>query len=142
MAQALDEHARPLGALAGGLDDDIDARPRIAKAIERILSGGHCLIIGHVPNSEHNAIGGGIGVICLQIDQAGERSTGKPGIRRDGILEVPKQKRKIGAIGNTDIRNGLQRFGLIALRVCLHAISFPARFRLGYTVWWRPAALS
>ena len=142
MAQALDIPVRLLGAPTGGLNDDIDARSRIARAIECLLSGGCRLIVGLIRNREHNAIDGGIGVIRLQVDRAGERGAGKPGIGRDGILKIPKQKLKIGAIGNTDVCNLLQCFGLIALRICLHAASFPVRFRLGYTVWRRLAALS
>ena len=83
-----------------------------------------------------------VGIIRLQVDRAGECGAGKLSIGGDGILQIPEQKLKIGAIGNTDIRNSLQRFGLIAARDRLHAISFPARFRLGYTVWRRLAALS
>ena len=142
MAQTLDKQVRLLGAPTGGLNDDIDARSRIAKAIECSLSGGHCLIVGHILNSEHNAIGGGIGVICLQIDRAGERGAGKSGIGCDGILQVSEQKLKIGALGNTDKRDAMQCFWYIAARGRLHAASFPVGFRLGYTVRRRSAALS
>ena len=60
MAQALDIPVRLLGAPTGGLNDDIDARSRIAKAIECLLSGGCRLIVGLIRNREHNAIDGGV----------------------------------------------------------------------------------
>ena len=88
------------------------------------------------------AIGNAVGIIRLQIDRAGEHGARKLSIGGDGILQVPEQKLKIGAIGNADIRNGLQRFWYIAACGRLHAASFPVGFRLGYTVWWRSAALS
>ncbi len=107
---------------------------RTAKALKRLLDSCQRLIVSHIFNGQHDAIGNAAGVICLQVDWEGECSAGKLCIGGDGILQVPKQKLKIGAIGNADIRNGLQRFWYIAARGRLHAISFPARFRLGYTV--------
>ncbi len=133
---------RLLSALLRGSNRSIDTRSRTAKALKSLLDSCQRLIVSHIFNGQYDAIGNAVGIIRLQIDRVGERGTGKPGIRRDGILQVPEQKIKIGAIGNTDIRNSLQRFGLIAARDRLHAISFPARFRLGYTVWRRLAALS
>ena len=133
--------ARLLSALLCGLNHGIDTRSRTAKAIEYLLDGGHCLIVKCIINGEHYAIDC-TDVICLQVNRVGECGAGKPGIGRDGILQVPKQKLKIGALGNTDIRNGLQRFWYIAACGRLHAASFPVRFRLGYTVWRRLAALS
>ena len=44
----------------------------------------------------------------------GEYGVGKPGIGGDGILQVPKQKLKIGAFGNTDKRDVMQCFWYIA----------------------------
>ena len=117
-----------------GLDDDIDACLCIPKAIEYLLDSDHRLIIKCVINSEHDAIGNAAGIIRLQTDRAGERGARKLCIGGDGILQVPKQKLKISALGNIDIRNGLQRFGPFALRIRLHAASFPVGFRLGYTV--------
>ena len=141
-AQMANDRVRPLGTPTAGLNNDIDARFRVPKAIKRLLNDAHRLVIERILNSEYNAVRSAAAIIRPQSDQTGERSTGKPGIRRDGILEVPKQKLKIGALGNTDIRNGLQRFGLIAACDRLHAISFPVRFRLGYTVCWPDGALS
>ena len=117
-----------------GSNRSIDARSRTAKALKRLLDGCQRLIVSHIFNGQHDAIGNAAGVICLQVDRAGECGAGKPGIGGDGILQVPEQKIKIGAIGNTDIRNGLQCFWYVATRGRLHAASFPARFRLGYTV--------
>ena len=133
---------RLFSALSCGSDHGIDTRSRTAKALKRLLDSSQRLIVSHIFNGQHDAIGNAAGVICLQVDWAGECSAGKLCIGGDGILQVPKQKLKIGAIGNADIRDGLQRFWYIAARGRLHAISFPARFRLGYTVWRRPAALS
>ena len=135
------DRVRPLGTPTADLNNNIDARFRAPKAIKRLLYDAHRLIIKGITNSEHHAIDY-TGVICLQVDRAGEHGAGKLCIGGDGILQVPEQKLKIGAIGNTDIRNGLQRFGLIAARGRLHAASFPVGFRLGYTVWRRLAALS
>lgn len=106
-----------------------------------LLDNGHRLIIKCIINSEYHAIDC-TGIIRLQTDRAGERGARKLSIGGDGVLQVPEQKLKIGAIGNADIRNGLQRFGLIAACGRLHAASFPVGFRLGYTVWRRLAALS
>ena len=136
------DRVRSLGTPAVGLNNDIDARFRAPKAIKRLLNDAHRLVIERILNSEYNTVRSAAVIVRLHSDQTGERSTGKPGIGRDGILQVPEQKLKIGAIGNTDIRNGLQRFGLIAACDRLHVISFPVRFRLGYTVWQRLAALS
>ena len=133
---------RLFSALSCGSDHGIDTRSRTAKALKRLLDSSQRLIVSHIFNGQHDAIGNAVGIIRLQVDWAGECGAGKLSIGGDGILQVPEQKLKIGAIGNTDIRNSLQRFGLIAARDRLHAISFPARFRLGYTVWRRLAALS
>ena len=132
---------RLLSALLCGSNRGIDARSRTAKAIEYLLDSDHSLIIKCIINSEHYAIDC-TGIIRLQVNRVGEYGVGKPGIGRDGILQVPEQKLKICAIGNADIRNGLQRFWYIAACGRLHAASFPVGFRLGYTVWRRLAALS
>ena len=142
LVQANGGLTRLLSALLCGSNRGIDARSRTAKALKRLLDGCQRLIVSHIFNGQHDAIGNAAGVICLQVDRAGECGAGKLSIGGDGILQVPEQKIKIGAIGNTDIRNGVQCFWYVAARGRLHAISFPARFRLGYTVWWRPAALS
>ena len=139
--QAVEDFVRLLVVFGQGLDDDIDACLCFPKAIEYLLDSGHSLIVKCIINSEYHAIDC-TGIIRLQIDWAGEYGARKLGIGDDGILQVPKQKLKIGVIGNTDICNGLQRFWYIPARGCLHAASFPARFRLGYTVWWCLAALS
>ena len=141
-AQMANDRVRPLGTPTAGLNNDIDARFRAPKAIKRLLNDAHRLVIERILNSEYNAVRNAAAIIRPQSDQAGERSTGKPGIRRDGILQVPKQKLKIRAIGNADIRNGLQRFWYIAACGRLHAAYFPVGFRLGYTVWRRAGALS
>ena len=140
--QAANYNVRLFSASVGSLNSDIDARFRTPKAIKRLFNDGHRLAIGHILNCEYDAVRNAAGVIRPQIDRTGERSAGKPGIRRDGILKVPKQKLKISAVGNTDIRNVLQRFGLIATRGRLHAASFPVHFRLGYTVCQPDGALS
>ena len=141
-AQMANGRVRLPGVCVGSLNDSIDARFCGSKVIERLFNGSHCLVIERIFNCEHDAVRSVAANIRPQIDRTGERSTRKPGIRRDGILQVPKQKFKIGVIGNTDIRNGLQRFWLIAARGRLHAASFPIRFRLGYTVCQPFAALS
>lgn len=133
--------ARLLSALLCGSNRGIDARSRTAKALKRPLDSCQRLIVSHIFNGQHDAIDC-TGIIRFQIDRAGERGTRKLSIDGDGILEVPKQKLKIGAIGNADIRNGSQRFWYIAACGRLHAASFPVGFRLGYTVWQRLAALS
>ena len=130
-----------LGVVGQGLDDDIDACFCIPKAIEYLLDSDHSLIVKCIINSEHYAIDC-TGIIRLQVNRVGEYGVGKPGIGGDGILQVPKQKLKIGAFGNTDKRDVMQCFWYIAARGRLHAASFPVGFRLGYTVWWRFAALS
>ena len=132
---------RLLGALLCGSNHGIDTRSRTAKAIEYLLDSDHGLIVKCIVNSEHHAIDC-TGIIRLQIDRVGERGARKLSIGGDGILQVPEQKLKIGAIGNADIRNGVQRFWYIAARGRLHAASFPVGFRLGYTVWRRAGALS
>lgn len=132
---------RLLSALLCGSNRGIDARSRTAKALKRLLDSCQRLIVSHVFNGQHDAIDC-TGIIRLQINWAGECGARKLGIGGDGILEVPKQKLKIGAIGNADIRNGSQRFWYIAACGRLHAASFPVGFRLGYTVWQRLAALS
>ena len=142
LVQANGGPTRLLSALSCGSDHGIDTRSRTAKALKRLLDSSQRLIVSHIFNGQHDAIGNAAGVICLQVDRAGECGAGKLCIGGDGILQVPEQKIKIGAIGNTDIRNGLQCLWYVATRGRLHAISFPARFRLGYTVWRRPAALS
>ena len=108
--------------------------------IEYLLDSDHRLIIKYIINSEHHSIDC-TGIIRLQIDQAGQRGAGKLCIGGDGILQVPEQKLKIGALGNTDKRDVMQCFWCIAACGRLHAASFPVGFRLGYTVWWRSAAL-
>ena len=133
--------ACPFGVLGPSKNDDIDACLCIPEAIEYLLDSDHRLIIKCIINSEHHAIDY-TGIIRLQIDRTGERGAGKPGLGGDGILQVPEQKLKIGALGNTDIHNGLQRFWYIAACGRLHVASFPVGFRLGYTVWWRVGALS
>ena len=125
--------ARLLSALLCGSNRGIDARSRTAKALKRLLDSCQRLIVSHIFNGQHHAIDC-TGIIRLQIDRAGERSARKLSIGGDGILQVPEQKLKIGAIGNADIRNGSQRFWYIAARDRLHAASFPVGFRLGYTV--------
>ena len=120
-----------------GLDNNIGTRPCAAKAVEHLLNGRHRFIIGCIFNGEHNAIGGtgnAAGIIRLQIDRVGEHSAGKLCIGGDGILQVPEQKLKIGALGNTDKRDVMQCFWYIAACGRLHAASFPVGFRLGYTV--------
>lgn len=133
--------ARLLSALLCGSNRGIDARSRTAKAFKRLLDSCQRLIVSHIFNGQHDAIDC-TGIIRLQIDRAGERGARKLSIGRDGILQVPKQKLKIRAIGNADISNGLQRFWYIAACGRLHAASFPVGFRLGYTVRQRLAALS
>ena len=103
----------PFGVLGPSKNDDIDACLCIPKAIEYLLDSDHRLIIKCIINSEHHAIDC-TGIIRLQINRAGERGAGKLCIGGDGILQVPEQKLKIGAIGNADIRNGSQRFWYIA----------------------------
>lgn len=132
----------PFGVLGSSKNDDIDACFRDSKAIEYLLDSDHRLIIKCIINTEHDTIGNAVGIIRLQVDRAGERGAGKLCIGGDGILQVPEQKLKIRAIGNADIRNGLQRFWYIAACGRFHAASFPVGFRLGYTVWRRLAALS
>lgn len=129
--QAVENFVRLLVVFGRGLDDDIDACLCISKAIEYLLDSDHSLIVKCIINSEHHAIDC-TGIIRLQVNRVGEYGVGKPGIGRDGILQVPEQKLKIGAIGNADIRNGLQCFGLIAAVCRLPAISFssPFPFRL------------
>ena len=124
----------PFGVLGPSKNDDIDACLCIPKAIEYLLDSDHGLIIKCIINSEHDAIDNAAGIVRLQINRVGERGARKLCIGSDGILQVPEQKLKISAIGNTDIRNVLQRFGLIAACGRLHAASFPVGFRLGYTV--------
>lgn len=142
LVQANGGPTRLLSALSCGSNCGIDARSRTAKALKRLLDSCQRLIVSHIFNGQHDAIGNAAGVICLQVDRAGECGAGKLCIGGDGILQVPEQKLKIGTIGNADIRNGLQRFWYIAARGRLYAASFPVGFRLGYTVRRRPAALS
>ena len=100
-----------------GLDNNIGTRPCAAKAVEHLLNGRHRFIIGCIFNGEHNAIGGtgnAAGIIRLQNDRVGEHSAGKLCIGGDGILQVPEQKLKIGALGNTDKRDVMQCFWYIA----------------------------
>lgn len=106
--------ARLLSALLCGSNRGIDARSRTAKALKRLLDSCQRLIVSHIFNGQHDAIGNAAGIIRLQINRAGERGAGKLCIGGDGILQVPEQKLKIGAIGNADIRNGSQRFWYIA----------------------------
>ena len=142
LVQANGGPTRLLSALLCGSNHGIDTRSRAAKVLKRLLDSSQRLVVSHIFNGQHDAIGNAAGVICLQVDRAGECGAGKLSIGGDGILQVPEQKLKIGAIGNVDIRNVLQRFWYIAARGRLHAASFPVGFRLGYTVRRRPAALS
>lgn len=103
LVQANGGLTRLLSALLCGSNHGIDTRSRTAKAIEYLLDSDHGLIIKCIINSEHYAIDC-TGVIHPQIDRAGERGARKLSIGGDGILQVPKQKLKIGAIGNADIR--------------------------------------
>ena len=134
--------ARLLSALLCGSNRGIDTRSRTANALKRLLDSCQRLIVSHIFNGQHDAVCNVVGIIRLQINRAGERGARKLSIGGDGILQVPEQKIKIGAIGNTDIRNGVQCFWYIAACGRLHAASFPVGFRLGYTVWRRLAALS
>ncbi len=107
LVQANGGPTRLLSAPLCGSNHGIDTRSRTAKALKRLLDSCQRLIVSHIFNGQHDAIGNAAGVICLQVDWAGERGARKLSIGGDGILQVPEQKLKIGALGNTDIRNGL-----------------------------------
>ena len=98
LVQANGGPARLLSALLCGSNRGIDARSRTAKALKRLLDSCQRLIVSHIFNGQHDAIGNAAGVICLQVNRAGERGARKLGIGGDGILQVPEQKLKIGAI--------------------------------------------
>ena len=134
LVQANGGPTRLLSALLCGSNRGIDACSRTAKALKRLLDSCQRLIVSHIFNGQHDAVGNAAGVICLQVDWAGEYSAGKLCIGGDGILQVPEQKLKIGALGNTDKRDVMQCFWYIAACGRLHAASFPVGFRLGYTV--------
>ncbi len=141
LVQANGGPTRLLSALLCGSNRDIDARSRTAKALKRLLDGCQRLIVSHIFNGQHDAIGNAAGVICLQVDRAGECGAGKLSIGGDGILQVPSETSRSALLGMLIYAMVCSVFGT-SPRAVVHAISFPARFRLGYTVWWRPAALS
>ena len=136
------QRTRLLSALLRGSNRGIDTRSRTAKALKSLLDSCQRLIVSRIFNGQYDAIGNAVGIIRLQVNRTGERGARKLSIGGDGILQVPEQKLKIGALGNTDKRDVMQRFWCIAACGRLHAASFPVGFRLGYTVWWRSAALS
>ena len=107
LVQANGGPTRLLSAPLCGSNHGIDTHSRTAKALKRLLDSCQRLIVSHIFNGQHDAIGNAAGVICLQVDWAGERGARKLSIGGDGILQVPEQKLKIGALGNTEIRNGL-----------------------------------
>lgn len=124
--QMANDRVRLLGTPTVGLNNHIDACSCAFNTFERPFNDGHRLAIEHIFNSEYNAVHNAAGIIRLQINRAGERGARKLSIGGDGILQVPEQKLKIGAIGNADIRNGLQRFGTSPRAV----VSMPPPFRL------------
>lgn len=71
LVQANGGPTRLLSALLCGSNRSIDARSRTAKALKRLLDGCQRLIVSHIFNGQHDAIGNAAGVICLQVDRAG-----------------------------------------------------------------------
>lgn len=71
LVQANGGPTRLLSALLCGSNRGIDARSRTAKALKRLLDSCQRLIVSHIFNGQHDAIGNAAGVICLQVDRAG-----------------------------------------------------------------------
>lgn len=71
LVQANGGPTRLLSALLCGSNRGIDARSRTAKALKRLLDSSQRLIVSHIFNGQHDAIGNAAGVICLQVDRAG-----------------------------------------------------------------------
>lgn len=71
LVQANGGPTRLLSALLCGLDHGIDTRSRTAKALKRLLDSSQRLIVSHIFNGQHDAIGNAVGIIRLQVNRVG-----------------------------------------------------------------------